>query len=279
MTLSAASAAGSWGGCSASRDCRWGSRSGSSTPRPTRARKRSESSSWRRTTIPTAEPAGRRRGGGHVRVRERARRGGCERGCAARTRSPRARPGPAREKELFRSLGIPTARFGSLEEAGSPRARQDAAPRLRRQRPASGRMRRSHWETASSRRRSSPSTASSRSSAFAGGTETRAFGRSAENVHLDGILRVTRAPAAERSAGAKRRRSAPRFSTRSTTSACSPWSCSRSPAGCLRTSIAPRVHNTAHWTIDGRGDEPVREPPPRDRRPAARAGRRRSRLA
>ena len=38
----------------------------------------------------------------------------------------------------------------------------------------------------------------------------------------------------------------------------------------LANEFAPRVHNTGHWTIDGAVDEPVREPPARDPRAAAR---------
>ncbi len=34
--------------------------------------------------------------------------------------------------------------------------------------------------------------------------------------------------------------------------------------------MAPRVHNSGHWTIEGAGDLAVREPYPRDLRPAAR---------
>ena len=41
----------------------------------------------------------------------------------------------------------------------------------------------------------------------------------------------------------------------------------------LANEIAPRVHNSGHWTIEGARDEPVREPPARDARPAARLDR------
>ena len=98
-----------------------------------------------------------------------------------------ALPGPAalehgqdrlREKELFRSLGIPTARFGSLEEAGLPalvktrRLGYDGKGQRRVDAPEP-------FETASSRRRSSTSSASCRSSAFGRGTERCVFGPSA----------------------------------------------------------------------------------------------------
>ena len=44
----------------------------------------------------------------------------------------------------------------------------------------------------------------------------------------------------------------------------------------LANEFAPRVHNTAHWTIDGAAHEPVREPPARDPRAPARRDRRAS---
>ena len=37
--------------------------------------------------------------------------------------------------------------------------------------------------------------------------------------------------------------------------------------------MAPRVHNSGHWTIEGAADEPVREPPAGHLRPAARPDR------
>ena len=54
--------------------------------------------------------------------------------------------------------------------------------------------------------------------------------------------------------------------------------CRRADAGIFRhadgpvfNEMAPRVHNCGHWTIEGARHHPVREPRPRDLRPAARA--------
>ena len=68
------------------------------------------------------------------------------------------------EKELFRSLGIPTARYGSRRGRRRSRAREVPAARLRRQGPARGRVGRARSARTSSPRRSSRSTASCRSS-------------------------------------------------------------------------------------------------------------------
>ena len=94
-----------------------------------------------------------------------------------------------------------------------------------------------------------PSTASSRSSASAGRDGDTRFWPVGENVHRDGILRVTRVPAAD----------APQ---REAEAICTALMDALDYVGVLAVELfevggrllanefAPRVHNTAHWTID-----------------------------
>ena len=80
-----------------------------------------------------------------------------------------------------------------------------------------------------------------------------------ENEHERHILARTRVPAAvDPSDRARRRRSIARArsSRRSTMSACSPSNCSSrarpdGAEGLVVNELAPRVHNSGHWTIDG----------------------------
>ena len=78
-----------------------------------------------------------------------------------------------------------------------------------------------------------------------------------ENEHRDHILKISRAPAAiSGCAGGSRRARSPRRSRRRwTMSACSRSRCSWWPANggpkVLVNEIAPRVHNSGHWTLDG----------------------------
>jgi 5-(carboxyamino)imidazole ribonucleotide synthase len=167
-------------------------------------------------------------------------------------------PGPAalehgqdrlREKELFRSLGIPTPRFGSLEDAGLPalvksrrlgydgkgQRRVDMAGQLGDDELAE--------QIVDFDRELSIVGVRGRSG------ETR-FWPVAENVHRDGILRVTRAPAS----GAPQR---------AAEEICGALLDALDYVGVLAVELfqvgsrllaneyAPRVHNTGHWTIDG----------------------------
>ena len=84
-----------------------------------------------------------------------------------------------REKELFRSLGIPTARFGSLRGDGTPGASSSRGGSATTARDSAASTRRRRWGTTRSPRSWCRSIASSRSSASAGGTARRASGRSA----------------------------------------------------------------------------------------------------
>ena len=153
------------------------------------------------------------------------------------------------EKELFRSLGIPTARFGSLDETGLP---------------ALVKSRRLGYDGKGQRLVEAPGPLADdelaeelvdfdRELSIVGvrgrDGETR-FWPVGENVHRDGILRVTRAPARE----------APQ---REAEAICTALLDALGYVGVLAVELfevggrllanefAPRVHNTAHWTIDG----------------------------
>ncbi len=154
-----------------------------------------------------------------------------------------------REKELFRSLGIATARFGSLEETGLP---------------ALVKSRRLGYDGKGQRLVESPEALAEdelaeelipfdRELSIVGvrgrDGETR-FWPVGENVHRDGILRVTRAPASN----------APQDEAEGI---CAALMDALGYVGVLAVELfeargrllanefAPRVHNTAHWTIDG----------------------------
>jgi len=154
-----------------------------------------------------------------------------------------------REKELFRSLGIATARFGSLDETGLP---------------ALVKSRRLGYDGKGQRRLDAPGevgeeelaeeiVAFERELSILGvrgrDGETR-FWPVGENVHRDGILRVTRAPA----------ENAPQAEAETI---CTALMDELGYVGVLAVELfdvggrllanefAPRVHNTGHWTIDG----------------------------
>ena len=154
-----------------------------------------------------------------------------------------------REKELFRSLGIPTARFGTLEDAGLP-----ALVKTRRlgydgkgQRLVEVDGPLGDGELAEELLRFD------RELSIVGvrgrDGETR-FWPVGENVHRDGILRVTRAPAVDVPQAEAER-------------ICSALLDALGYVGVLAVELfeaegslranefAPRVHNTGHWTIDG----------------------------
>jgi 5-(carboxyamino)imidazole ribonucleotide synthase len=154
-----------------------------------------------------------------------------------------------REKELFRSLGIPTARFGGVGETGLPalvksrRLGYDGKGQrlLERDGPIGD------DELAEELVRFDRELSIVGVRARDG--ETR-FWPVAENLHRDGILRVTRAPAT----GAPQAE-ADRI--------CTLLMDALGYVGVLAVELfdvggrllanefAPRVHNTAHWTIDG----------------------------
>jgi 5-(carboxyamino)imidazole ribonucleotide synthase len=153
------------------------------------------------------------------------------------------------EKELFRSLGIPTARFGSLEETGLPalvktrRLGYDGKGQRRVEEPEAIGVGELAEELVPFDRELSVVGVRGRDG------ETR-FWPVGENVHRDGILRVTRAPA-------------PNAPQREAEALCAALLDELGYVGVLAVELfevdgrllanefAPRVHNTGHWTIDG----------------------------
>jgi 5-(carboxyamino)imidazole ribonucleotide synthase len=153
------------------------------------------------------------------------------------------------EKELFRSLGIPTARFGSLGETGLP-----ALVKTRRLGyDGKGQRRVEAPEAIAADELAEELVAFDRELSIVGvrgrDGETR-FWPVGENVHREGILRVTRAPA-------------PDAPQREAEALCAALLDELGYVGVLAVELfevegrllanefAPRVHNTGHWTIDG----------------------------
>jgi 5-(carboxyamino)imidazole ribonucleotide synthase len=155
-----------------------------------------------------------------------------------------------REKELFRSLGIPTPRFGTLADAGVP---------------ALVKTRRLGYDGKGQRLVDDPDAmlddgevaeelvSFERELSIVGvrtASGETCFWPVGENVHREGILRVTRAPAAD----------APQAEAEAI---CAAVMEALGHVGVLAVELfdvggsllanefAPRVHNTAHWTIDG----------------------------
>ena len=155
-----------------------------------------------------------------------------------------------REKELFRSLGIPTVRFGTLAETGVP---------------ALVKTRRLGYDGKGQRRvtdlQAPVDDAELAEELVAFDRELSIVGVRArdgemrfwpvgENVHREGILRLTRAPARDASQAEAE-------------TICGAVMASLDHVGVLAVELfdvagrllanelAPRVHNTAHWTIDG----------------------------
>ncbi len=239
----------SWGGCSRWRGSRSGSRSVSSTPRRTRPRRRWGSCSSASTTIRSCSTASRT---GLRRSRTSSRTS-----LSRRPSGSGAIPGAAAleasqdrlvEKQLFRRLGIPTPKLDEEVEAF----------------PAILKTRRLGYDGKGQRlvetwQGSDPGHVLEERVPFdrelsliavrAADGDTR-FYPLVENVHEDGILRTSRAPAAD-----------------------APQAEAEEYAGALLDALgyvgvlalelfdvggrllanefAPRVHNTGHWTIEG----------------------------
>ncbi|HKY25614.1 MAG TPA: 5-(carboxyamino)imidazole ribonucleotide synthase [Gaiella sp.] len=153
------------------------------------------------------------------------------------------------EKELFRSLEIPTARFGDLGTTGVP-----ALVKTRRLGyDGKGQRRVDATEPLADDELAEELVPFERELSILGvrgrDGETR-FWPVGENVHRDGILRVTRAPAD----------GAPQAEAEAI---CAALLDALDYVGVLAVELfevggqllanelAPRVHNTAHWTIDG----------------------------
>jgi 5-(carboxyamino)imidazole ribonucleotide synthase len=155
-----------------------------------------------------------------------------------------------REKELFRSLGIPTARFGTLAEAGTP---------------ALVKTRRLGYDGKGQRLVDDPDAplqddelaeelvAFERELSIVGvrarSGEMR-FWPVGENVHREGILRLTRAPATD---GPQTEAEGICASVMEALGHVGVLAVELFDVGgrLLANELAPRVHNTAHWTIDG----------------------------
>jgi 5-(carboxyamino)imidazole ribonucleotide synthase len=154
-----------------------------------------------------------------------------------------------REKELFRTLGIPTPRFGPLGETGVP-----ALVKTRRLGyDGKGQRRVDAVEALADDELAEELVAFDRELSIVGvrgrDGDTR-FWPVAENVHREGILRVSRAPAAV----------APQAEAEAI---CTALLDALGYVGVLAVELfdvggrllanefAPRVHNTGHWTIDG----------------------------
>ena len=227
-----------------------------SLPRPVARRVRAGGRRARRGGLrrPRRRSSGSRdgAGGGDVRVRERPGRGRARRRRRARParRSSRGRTGCARRSSSA-ALGIPTARFGTLEETGLPalvKSRRLGYDGKGQRRVDARRARSTEGELAE---------------------ELVPFDRELSIVGVrgrDGDTRFwprrrerppRRDPA--RDAGARRRRPAgarPRRSARRCMDALDyvgvlAVELFEVGGRLLANEFAPRVHNTAHWTIDG----------------------------
>jgi 5-(carboxyamino)imidazole ribonucleotide synthase len=155
------------------------------------------------------------------------------------------------EKQLFRRLGIPTARFGSLAETGLP-----ALVKTRRlgydgkgQRLVQVEQPVSDGELAEEL---VPFERELSIVAVRGRDGETAFYPLAENVHADGILRTSRAPA---EAAPQREAEAIASALLDELGYVGVLAVELFEAGgrLLANEYAPRVHNTGHWTIDGAG--------------------------
>ncbi len=153
------------------------------------------------------------------------------------------------EKELFRGLGIPTARYGSLEESGLP---------------ALVKSRRLGYDGKGQRVVESPVVLEDHElaeevvpfdrelsiiAARGGGGET-VFYPLAENEHHGGILAVSRAPAPDAQQGEAEEIATKLLDALGYVGVLA-VELFEVEGRLLANEFAPRVHNTGHWTIDG----------------------------
>ena len=153
------------------------------------------------------------------------------------------------EKELFRRLGIPTARFGSVAEAGLP---------------ALVKSRRLGYDGKGQRRVEADGSIGAGELAeeiiafdrelsiiaVRGSNGDTRFWPLAENVHRDGILRISRAPAVE-APQAEAEELAGRLLDELGYVGVLALELFETGGKLLANEFAPRVHNSGHWTIDG----------------------------
>jgi 5-(carboxyamino)imidazole ribonucleotide synthase len=154
-----------------------------------------------------------------------------------------------REKELFRRLRIPTARFGTLQETGVP-----ALVKTRRLGyDGKGQRRVGAVEPLGEDELAEELVPFDRELSILAvrgrDGETR-FWPLAENVHRDGILRVSRAPAAQELQGEAQGIASALLEELGYVGV---LAVELFDVGgrLLANELAPRVHNTGHWTIDG----------------------------
>ena len=153
------------------------------------------------------------------------------------------------EKQLFQRLGIPTARFGSLADSGLPalvKSRRLGYDGKGQRRIALDEELGEHElaeEIVPFDRELSIIAARGRDG------ETR-FWPLAENVHRDGILRISRSPAAG-APQAEAEDLARRLLEELEYVGVLALELFEVAGSLLANEFAPRVHNTGHWTIDG----------------------------
>ena len=153
------------------------------------------------------------------------------------------------EKELFRALGIPTARFGDLDATGVP-----AIVKTRRLGyDGKGQRRVETIEPLAEGELAEELVPFDRELSIIGvrgrDGETR-FWPVGENVHREGILRVTRAPAPDAPQAAAEAICATLFDALDYVGVLA-VELFETGGRLLANEFAPRVHNTGHWTIDG----------------------------
>ena len=153
------------------------------------------------------------------------------------------------EKELFRRLGIPTARFGSVAEVGLP-----AIVKSRRLGyDGKGQRRVDAMEAIGEHELAEELVPFERELSILGvrgqdgGTR---FWPVAENVHRDGILRISRAPAPGASQAAAEELARRLLDDLGYVGVLA-LELFEVEGALLANEFAPRVHNTGHWTIEG----------------------------
>ncbi len=153
------------------------------------------------------------------------------------------------EKQLFRRLGIPTPRFGSLADTGLPAVvktrRLGYDGRGQRRVEVAGPLEEGDLAEELVRFDRELSIVAVRGR----DGETR-FWPVSENVHADGILRSSRAPAANARQGEAERLVTLLLDELGYVGVIA-LELFESDGRLLANEYAPRVHNTGHWTIDG----------------------------
>jgi 5-(carboxyamino)imidazole ribonucleotide synthase len=153
------------------------------------------------------------------------------------------------EKELFRRLGIPTARFGTIADTGLP-----AIVKNRRLGYDGKGQRRVEVDEQIGEHELAeelvPFQRELSIIAVRGGDGETRFWPLAENVHRDGILRVSRAPVAD-APQAEAEELARRLLDELGYVGVLALELFEIDRRLLANEFAPRVHNTGHWTIDG----------------------------